>query len=235
MNSKQLNIFKTLLFIAGLVIIGVAFSVINYPFPEDGLTVGQKFLWINIVACYVVFFVPFFFSSITGKNIDTKITSTINIWISILIFEIVAIILMVLVLNEKVTIRIAVLVELIVFFFGAIFTYFGYFAGNHIGNVQSQEEKSLSKISELKSAFEMLNLKTDMWNEEFFNQKEKIKKLCDDVRYMSPVDSETALKIEMKLIIAANVLTESTLTLQDMDSKILELTNLVNQRKLLKK
>lgn len=235
MNSKQLNIFKTILFIAGLAIVGIAFAIINYPLPEEGLTSIQKFFWAEIVICYLVFFVPFFFSSITSKTIDTKITSTVNIWISVIIFEIVAITFAILVLNEVVNIRISILVELILFFVLAIFVYFGYFAGNHIGNVQSQEEKSLSKISELKSAFEMLNLKTDMWSHELSNQKETIKKLCDDVRYMSPVDTEASSKLEMKLIIAANVLTESTLSSAELDSKILELTNLINQRKLLKK
>ena len=234
MNSKQLDIFRTLLFIGGFVIVGAAFAIVNYPFPENGLKASQKFFWAEIVICYPVFFVPFFFSSIT-KTIDTKITSTVNIWISVIVFEIVAITFAILALNEKVSIRIAILVELIIFFFAAIFVYFGYFAGNHIGNVQAQEAKSLSKIVELKSAFEMLNLKTDMWSYDLNNQKNAIKKLCEDVRYMSPVDTDLAAKLEMKLIISANVLTESTLTPGEMDSKITELTNLINQRKLLKK
>ena len=235
MNSKQLDIFRTLLFIGGFVIVGAAFAIVNYPFPRDGLKASQKFFWAEILICYPVFFVPFFFSSITSKTIDTKITSTVNIWISVIVFEIVAITFAILALNEKVSIRIAILVELIIFFFAAIFVYFGYFAGNHIGNVQAQEAKSLSKIAELKSAFEMLNLKTDMWSYDLNNQKNAIKKLCEDVRYMSPVDTDLSAKLEMKLIISANVLTESALTPGEMDSKITELTNLINQRKLLKK
>lgn len=235
MNSKQLDIFRILLFIAGLAIVGVAFAVVNSPMPEEGLSSAQKFFWAQIVICYLVFFVPFFFSSITSKTIDTKITSTVNIWISVIIFEFVAIILAILALNEIVSIKVSVLIELIVFFLSAIFVFWGYFAGNHIGEVQAQEEKSLSKISELKSAFEMLNLKVDMWSYELDAQKAAVKKLCDDVRYMSPVDTDVSSKLEMKLIIAANVLTESTLTASELDSKILELTNLINQRKLLKK
>ena len=235
MNSKQLDIFRNFLFIGGLVIVGFAFAIVNNPFPENGLEATQKFFWAEILICYLVFFVPFFFSSITSKTIDTKITSTVNLWISVIVFEIVAITFAILVLNVQVSIRIAILVELIVFFFASIFVYFGYFAGNHIGNVQAQEEKSLSKIAELKSAFEMLSLKTDMWSYELNNQKDAIKKLCDDVRYMSPVDKDLASKLEMKLIISANALLESTLTPAEMESKIIELRNLINQRKLLNK
>ena len=121
MNSKQLDIFRTLLFIGGLVIVGVTFGIVNYPLPENGLAASQKFFWTEIIICYLVFFVPFFFSSITSKTIDTKITSTVNIWISVIVFEIVAIIFAILALNEKVSIQIAILVELIVFFFAAIF------------------------------------------------------------------------------------------------------------------
>ena len=234
MNSKHLNIFKNLLFVLGLVIIGIAFAVVNSPMPEQGLTSGQKFLWVEIVICYLVFFIPFFFSSISSKNIDTKITSTIAIWISVIIFEIIAIALAVLSLNDVVKIKVSIIVELIVFFISAIFVYFGYFSGNHIGNVQTQEKQSLNKIKELKSAFEILNLKTQMWPDELNAQKAAVKKLCDDVRYISPLESDAASKIEMKLIVAANVIMESNLSSAEMDSKILELTNLISQRKLLK-
>lgn len=235
MNTKQLNIFKTILFISGFILIGAVFFVFNNPMPEEGLLPVQKFFWVEMVICYLVFAGPLFYLSISLKNLDTKITSTVNIWISIIIFEVVAITFAVLTLNNVVAIRYSILVELIVFFLLAIFVYFGYFVGNHIGNVQAQEEKSLSKISEVKSAFEMLNLKTDMWPYEFNNQKTVVKKLCDDVKYLSPVDSDASSKLEMKLIVSANVLTESTLTPDEMDSKILELTNLINQRKLLRK
>lgn len=234
MNSKHLNIFKNLLFVLGLVIIAIAFAVVNSPMPEQGLTSGQKFLWVEIVICYLVFFIPFFFSSISSKNIDTKITSTIAIWISVIIFEIIAIALAVLSLNDVVKIKVSIIVELIVFFISAIFVYFGYFSGNHIGNVQEQEKQSLNKIKELKSAFEMLNLKTQMWPDELNAQKAAVKKLCDDIRYISPLESDAASKIEMKLIVAANVIMESNLSSAEMDSKILELTNLISQRKLLK-
>lgn len=235
MNSKQLNFFKTLLFIFGLAIIGIAFSIFNSSIPEGGLKPAQKFFWVEMVVCYIVFFVPFFFSSITTKKFDTKITSTVNIWLSVIFFEIVAIAFAVLVLKRIVSIRISILVELVVLFLSAIFVYFGYFAGNHIGNVQAQEQNSLSKISELKSAFEMLNLKTEMWNEDLQAEKESVKKLCDDVRYMSPVDSDLASKLEMKLIISASVLTESNFVKSELDEKILELKNLIGQRKMLRK
>ena len=235
MNKNQLGIFKTLLFIFGFGIVVAAFFLVNYPLPEEGLSVAQKFFWADLFICYFVFFLPFFFSSISHRNIDTKITSTVHIWICVVIFEFVSIILAVLVLKEVCPIKAAVLIELILFFVCGIFVYFGYFAGTHIGSVQAEEAASLSKINELKSAFSMLNLKTDMWSSDLYEQKTKVKKLCDDVKYMSPVDTDQAQAIETKLIIAANVIAESTMTPADLDAKIMELTNLVNQRKLMRR
>lgn len=235
MNKNQLKLFKSFLFILGLGVIAAAFMLVNYPIPESGLRDSQKFFWTEIVVCYLVFFVPLFYSSITSKNFDGKITSTVHIWVCVFIFEFVAITLSILVLKDMVTIRMASLIELIVLFLCAVFVYFGYFAGNHIEGVQARETASLNKINEMKNAFAMLNLKTDMWQDNLRDQKEKIKKICDDIKYMSPVDSEAAQSLEMKLIVAANVLAESNLSPNDMDSKILELTNIINQRKLLRK
>ena len=235
MNKSQLKVFRIILFFLGLAVIGAAFAVINFPMSEERLSVPQKFLWAEVIICYLIFFVPFFFSSLRTHNIDTKMVSTVHLWICIIIFEIAAITLTILALGNVLAVRFAILIELIVFFLLAIFVFIGYFAGNHIGTVQAQEQKSLNNISELKSAFEVLNLKTDMLNEDFHEQKEKLKKFCDDVKFLSPVDSEQASSLEMKLIVLANVISSSNMTNTELNSKISELELLLKQRKLLRK
>lgn len=235
MNKKQLNIFKIILFIFGFAVIVVAFFIVNHPLQEDGLLANQKFFLINLCIIYFVFFCPFFFSSISTKNIDSKITPTVGIWISVLLFDIIAIIFSILVLNEILKINLAVIIELALVFICGIFIYFGYFSGNHIANVQAAEEQSLNKIGEVKNAFEMLNLKADTWNDDLVEQKTKVKKLCDDVKYLSPVDTDNAAKLEQKLIIVANVLAESNFLPTEADQKIAELELLIKQRKLLRK
>lgn len=218
----------------GLLVIGAAFLIVNLPFPEDGISANQKFFWINLAAMYLVFFCPLFFSSISAKNLDAKITPAIGIWISVLIFDIAALILAVLVLATSFSIKAAAIIELVLFFICAVFIYFGYFSGNHIQNVQSREEKSLSKIAEVKNAFEMLNLKSDFWKD-LDEQKSRIKKICDDVKYLSPVDTDEASKTEQKLVIAANVIAGSHFTAAELDEKITEMELLLKQRKLMRK
>lgn len=235
MNRKQLEIFKFLLLIFGFAVIALAYYLLNPDAGEKSLSSIDKFMWINICLCYAVFFFPMFFSSITTKTIDTKITSTVNIWISTLLFVLVAIVLIVCVKIEKLELKHALIIEFVVFFLLAVFVYFGYFAGTHIGEVQTAENKSLAKIAEVKNAFEMLNFKIGTLGDEFHNQKSVLAKLCDDVRYLSPVDTEQAAELEMKLIIAANVISSSNLSGQDLDSKINEMELLIKQRKLLRK
>lgn len=235
LKSKQLNIFKIILFIFGFAVIVAAFFIVNHPLTEDGLLSNQKFFWINLCIIYFVFFCPFFFSSISTKNIDSKITPIAGIWISVLLFDIVAIVFSILVLNEILKINFAVIIELVLVFICGIFIYFGYFSGNHIANVQAIEQNSLSKITDVKNAFEMLNLKAETWNDDFVEQKSKVKKLCDDVKYLSPVDTDNAAKLEQKLIIAANVLAESNFLPKEVEQKIDEIELFIKQRKLLRK
>lgn len=234
MNKNQILSFKVILFVIGLLVIGAAFLIVNLPFSEDGISANQKFFWINLAAMYLVFFCPLFFSSISTKNLDSKITSAIGIWISVLIFDTIALILAVLVLATSFSIKAAAIIELVLFFVCAVFIYFGYFSGNHIENVHSREEKSLGKISEVKNAFEMLNLKSDLWKD-LDGQKAKIKKICDDTKYLSPVDTDEAAKLEQKLVIDANVIAGSHFTAAELDEKITELELLLKQRKLMRK
>ena len=235
MNRNNLNLFKTLIFIFGLIIVSISFYLFSGFNSEEGLTANQKFFWINAFVCYLVFFIPFFFSSITEKSLDIKITSTITIWISVLFFEFVAITVGILVLNNVIDFKLGSLIELVVFFVAAIIVFFGYFAGNHINTVQSRETISLSKINEVKSVFDLLNLKVDMWSDDFYLQKDKVKKICENVKYLSPVDSELSNKLESNLILQANLILESTGSAEELDKKIIELTSLLKQRELLKK
>lgn len=234
MNKNQLLSFKIILFVTGLLVIGAAFLIVNLPFPEEGISGNQKFFWINLVAMYLVFFCPLFFSSVSTKNLDAKITPTVGIWISVFIFEVVALALAISVLAASFSIKAAAIIELVLFFVCAVFVYFGYFSGNHIQNVQSREEKSLGKIGEVKNAFEMLNLKSDLWKD-LDEQKSRIKKICDDVKYLSPVDTDEAAKLEQKIVIAASVIADSHFTAAELDEKITELELLIKQRKLMRK
>lgn len=231
MNKSQLSVFKIVLFVLGFAVIGAAFLIVNLPFPEDGISAEKKFFWINLVAMYLVFFCPLFFSSISTKNLDEKIVPTVGVWTSGLVFEAAALVLSILVLAAVLSIKAAAVIELVLLFFCAVFVYFGYFSGNHISNVQAAEKKSISELSKVKSAFEILSLKSSSWKDDLYMQKEKIRKICDDVKYLSPVGSEAAADVEKNLSDKAAEISSSNLTASELDGKIGEIEILLRQRK----
>lgn len=234
MRSNQLKAFKLILFILGLAVIGAAFLIVNLPLPESGLTANQKYFWLNLVLMYLVFFCPLFFSSISTRDLDEKIMPTVGVWISVLVFEIAALVLAVSVLAASFSIKAAAVIELVLLFLCAVFVYFGYFTGNHIKTVQAHEQALLSKTEEVKRAFETLSLKADTWDGALQEQKEKAKRLCDDVRYLSPVSTDAAASLEQKLVIAAGVVSDSHFTPAELDAKLAEIELLIKQRKLIR-
>lgn len=234
MKSNQLKAFKLILFILGLAVIGAAFLIVNLPLPESGLTANQKYFWLNLVLMYLVFFCPLFFSSISTRDLDEKIMPTVGVWISVLVFEIAALVLAVSVLAASFSIKAAAVIELVLLFLCAVFVYFGYFTGNHIKTVQAHEQALLSKTEEVKRAFETLSLKADTWDGALQEQKEKAKRLCDDVRYLSPVSADAAASLEQKLVIAAGVVSDSHFTPAELDAKLAEIELLIKQRKLIR-
>ncbi len=240
MNTKQLKVFKIILFILGLAVIGGAFALANMPLPEEGLSANKKFFWGSLAFCYLIFFVPVFLTSINLKNFDKKIHSHFSLWSNFLLFDVVALVFAILVLQNVVKIRLALIVEMILFFFCLIMIYAAYFSGNHIGNVKEKEEKLLGKITEVKSTFEMLGMKADSWTakiDNFSESQTRIKKLCDDVKYISPVDSQAAFSLEEKIIGAASAMVKTDVKNFDMDDfneKLEDLEFLVKQRKALR-
>ena len=231
MNSKQLNLFKILLFVFGFVVIGAAYFIVNDAAQDIALSAGQKFFWVNLFILYSVFFCPFFFSSLKTANIDTKITSTVGIWIAVLIFEVVMIVLSVLVLKNVLDFKPVLIMELVLIFICGIFIYFAYFSGNHIQKVQNEEPTCLSHLEEVKSTFDSLLLKAELWPENLTECKSLLKKICEDVHYLSPVNNSTAESLEKKLVACACVIGESATNVTELDSKIKELSILLRQRK----
>ncbi len=197
MTKSQSTFFKVILMVLGLGIIFAAFKLFN---TAETLTDSQKFFWINLAVIYVVFFFPLFFNTITLNNFDKKIPSLVGLWFCLSLFEFVTLVLSIVVLMEKLQVRIAFIIEAALFFFCAIFIYFAYVGNTHIANVQQEEERALSLISKIRSSFDMLKLKSETLGDSSFEAKKKINSLADEVRYISPVDTAESAEIESKII-----------------------------------
>ena len=236
MNSKQLKTFKIILFIAGLAVIAAAFAVVNLPLLEEGLSDNKKFFWISLAFSYLVFYIPLFLTPVNVKNVDSKIYPPFTLWLSLLSFAALAIILSILVLCGIMRIKTAVLADVIVLFICAVIAYFPFLAGSHIEKTAERENSLKASLSEIKSSFELLGMKADEW-ENSSETKARIKKLCDDARYISPVDSEKAFALENEISKKADELSKTlsdSMEASALNQKVGEIEILVKQRKLLK-
>ena len=240
MNSKQLKTFKIILFIAGLAVIAAAFAVVNLPLPEEGLSDNKKFFWISLAFSYLVFYIPLFLTPVNVKNVDSKIYPPFTLWLSLLSFAALAIILSILVLCGIMRIKTAVLADVIVLFICAVIAYFPFLAGSHIEKTAERENSLKASLSEMKSSFELLGMKADEWGKNAENSSEtkaRIKKLCDDARYISPVDSGKAFALENEISKKADELSKTlsdSMEASALNQKVGEIEILVKQRKLLK-
>lgn len=235
MTSKQLNTFKLGLFFAGLVLIAVLFMIVNLPLPEEGLSKVKIFLWINITVMYLAFSCPLFFSSICSRNLDSKVPPLIIVWFCVLVFNVTALVLAFFTSFAVFSVKTSVIIELVLAFLCAVSIYFGYFAGFHVQNVQAGEEELLSKTGKVKDVFSSLELQVNTWDVSLTEQKQKVKRLCDDVKYLSPAGKD-ASAIEAKLIEKASLLMEADIQdKSELDKKISEIEVLINQRKLIRR
>lgn len=234
MDRKHLDIFKLVLFIAGILLIGVIFLIVNLPL-SDGISNTKKFVWINIVIMYIVLFLPFLLNRITCVNLDRKIAPAMGIGLCILLFELVAATVNILVLASIIGILISIAVELVVAFLAGIVLYVGYFSGSHIEKVQREETESISKLKELKASYEALDVHINALSDDFANQKALMHRICEDARYLSPVDSIEAESIDDSLIKQARILLDKEMTPSEIDSRLHDIAILIDKRKLLRK
>lgn len=234
MDRKHLDIFKLVLFIAGILLIGVIFLIVNLPL-SDGISNTKKFVWINIVIMYVVLFLPFLLNRITCVNLDRKIAPAMGVGLCILLFELVAATVNILVLASILGILISIAVELVVAFLAGIVLYVGYFSGSHIEKVQRIENGQLSKLKELKASYESLELHMNALPDDFAKQKALTHKICEDARYLSPANSAEAESIEDSLIKQARLLLDKEMTPSEIDSRLHDIAVLIDKRKLLRK
>ena len=237
MTEKKSLFIKSLLFILGLGVIAFAWYLFT---GGVRMTSEQTYLWASVVVMYVIFFCPFFFSSIHVKNLSGKIPSLTMVWLGVIVFIGASIAMTITAVYKVVEVRIAIVIECVFAFLFAIDSYFGYFANSHVQNVSQQEDQALNLIKQIRDSLGMLNLKANSLNENFVEQKKLISFLAEDVKYLSPVDSAGAVKLEQDILGAITATSSACDTLLsgsdglELKKQLGSLENLIKQRKLMK-
>jgi hypothetical protein len=237
MAKGQFSFFRFLLFLAGAGIYVLALYLVN-----DGfwLLRDDIFVWVSIAIMYLVFFVPFFFSSINISNFSGKIPLLSLAWTGIIIYILASIGVIYLLKYQDLFLNTAILIQAVLLFLFFIDIYFAYFASAHAREVEAKEQTLRQYISEIKSQARVLSLSAETLPPEFEGAKKTIQQALEDIQYLSPVGGGAGDDLETKILSSLNFLTElcdglsSGLHPPALETEAKNLQMIIKQRKLLR-
>ena len=234
MTRNQSLVFKLILFLFGAFIVYLAFRI----FGRDYLSNIDKFMWVSIGLMYLVFFCPFFFSSISIGRFSGKIPSLTMVWLGIFIYVFASIGVIVLLKNDTVSFNTALILQAVLLFFFGLDIFFGYFASSHVGKVAAEEAKKTGYIEALKERSNLLVIKANQLTPEYGSVQIMLKQVKDDIRYLSPAN--WGLDLEQKILSSLAAISELCDTVVNggnspaLEEETKKLQILVKERKLLR-
>jgi len=237
MTKTQSLAFRILLFFAGIGLIVLAFFLINGGRELDRT---DGFLWVSIGVMYLVFFIPFFFSSITIGNFSGKIPALSLVWFGIILYIAVSIVLIVLLKNQTLPLRTVIIIQAGLFFIFLINIYFAYLAVSHVGDVAAKEAGMLQYTAQIKAKAQSLLLSINRLSSEYEKPQKILKETLDDIKYISPLGGGTGSDLEQKILNLLEKLTEILSSIQSgahsvsLEGEALNLQTAVRERKLLR-
>ncbi|MCL2878670.1 MAG: hypothetical protein FWF29_00360 [Treponema sp.] len=206
MTKNQSIVFRFLLFLAGAGIVVLAFFLTR---GNRELTRIDAFVWTSIGICYLIFFLPFFFSMINISNFSGKVPVISLIWPGIILYIAASVVVMVMLTATGVILfNTAVIIQAILFFGFLVTVYFAYFASSHIGNVAAQEDRKKQFIKEIKPKAQVLSLTVNGLPAEYEKAKKTLNRAFDDIRYIYPVDNGIGDDLELQIITSLNTISE---------------------------
>jgi len=237
MTKTQSLAFRTLLFIAGIGLIVLAFFLFREKRELDRV---DGFFWASIGIMYLVFFIPFFFSAINIENFSGKIPALAMVWFGIFLYLAASITLLVLLKKEILPLRTVLMIQAGLFFAFLINVYFAYFAVSHVGGVAAEEAGKLQYVTQIKSRAQSLLLCLNGLPSEYEKPQKILRQTLDDIKYISPVGGGAGSDLELKVLGLLDKLSEIFSGIQSgahpvsLESEALNLQALVRERKLLR-
>lgn len=196
MTAKGANIFKGVILAFGLAVYAAAIALATH---GRGVPPQEAYLWAIVGVVYLAFFIPALFNSLTFKSFAHSAAGVVILWNADIVFCFVSIALALSVYFGKVPVTLAIIVELVLIFVALILVFISMMSSSHIKGVGIKEAILLSKIKEMRSSLDSLNVKAQSASisEEI---KSKIASLAEDAKYMSPVDSAQSASLEGDII-----------------------------------
>jgi hypothetical protein len=204
MTRNQALPLRALLFILGAGIVTAAFFIFT---AGRELSRAAVFTWVSLGIMYILFFAPLFFSSLTISNFSGKIPSLAMIWIGIFVY-IPASVVVIALLFHGISLRTAVVSQLVLLFLFAVNVYFAFLASSHVKRVAGEEMVQRMFLDEVKSAAQTLSLGVNRLPGEYEGAQRTIKAALEDIRYISPVNGGIGDDAELRMIHSLQMLSE---------------------------
>jgi hypothetical protein len=205
MTKNQSSLFRKALFFLGLGVVALAFFL-NTRGRE--LTRMDAFTWVSITLMYLVFFIPFFFSSIRLSGFSGKIPSLIVLWTGAVFYILASIVVIKLISLYIVSMSTAIIAQVALLFLFALNGYLALFASSYARRVSVEENTKQRFIGEIKSKAQFLSLSADGLPVENESAREIIKQATEDIKYISPLNDGAGDEFELKIIVSLNTLAE---------------------------
>lgn len=241
MKKSKVGVIKFLIFTLGLIIYTIAYLIATDGKDSKTVPMNVQYLWIMIGVDYIFLSVPFLVKSITISSFTLNAPSIILIWGADIFFCVSSLVIASLSYRNIIGVRVAVIIDLIMFFFVVIVLFIAALTSDHVKAVVSKEEGMLKRTDEIKRICTLIKQSLLLEYTNSFNSetKDAIAKVADDMLYLSPVNTKEAADIETSILEKLVQLQE---ILQNKDEKISEkdakgalksLTYLVKERKLM--
>jgi hypothetical protein len=204
MTRNQALPLRALLFILGAGIVTAAFFI---------FTMGQElnraavFTWVSVGIMYILFFAPLFFSSLSVSNFSGKIPSLAMIWTGVFVY-IPASVVVIALLFHGMSLRAAVVSQLVLLFLFVVNVYFAFLASSHVKRVAGEEMVQRMFLGEIQAAAQTLSLTVNRLPGGYEGAQRTIKAALEDIRYISPVNGGIGDDAELKIIHTLKMLSE---------------------------
>jgi hypothetical protein len=237
MTKDQSRFFRFILFLAGAVIIVLAFRLTT---GGRELTGDNKFMWLSISVMYLFFFLPFFFSLINIGNFSVKVPSLTMVWTGIFLYIPASVVIILALKTSVIEFNIALIIQAILVFLFFLDIYFAYFANSRIEAVAVEESGKFQYVTEMKNKALLLVVKAGSLTGGYEPVQGQIKKAAEDIRYFSPVDRGKSMETDLKIINSIENLSQLCDAVSEgghpgsFDAEINKLQFLIQERKLLR-
>ncbi len=238
MTVKGFNIFKFMILIFGLAVIGCAYAFgPTADIPEEE-SWRRTYMWISVLAAYLMIFVPIMFPPSDSDDTGGIFISGGLYGISILLFVLISIILAIAVFNGAFeSLFWPLMIQAVFFFIFLLSILGGSLVTTQISAVAGEQKQMRAVMDEIRQRAQMLSIQCSSLGENHNVFKQQVENISNDLRYLSPSKNPMAVDIENRINMALTqisvdpIFTSAEASNANAMSKVSEIQILIKQRK----